>query len=144
MGKFKNFLINEEVGLADLGPNIEKLFNSQLFGNQIQGAFVSSQWNNSYTNTPWKGNDSLNNVKEPVDMKIPSTERTGKIISLTEKSNPIFIRLSDGTECMFTLQEFKKIQGKPSIGKTMTVIFQRHPDDFTKQLSKIEKAIVIE
>lgn len=105
---------------------------------------LSSQWNNSYTNTPWKGNDSLNNVKEPSDLTIPSIERTGKIISLAEKSNPIYIRLSDGTECVFTHQEYKKIEGKPAIGKTMTVIFQRHPDDFTEQLSKIEKVIIRE
>jgi hypothetical protein len=144
MGKFKEFLINEEVGLADLGPNIEKLFNSQEFGNQVQGAFVSSQWNNTYTNTPWKGNDSLNNVKEPVDLQIPSISRTGKIVGFLEKNNPVYIKLSDGTECSFTNQEMKNIEGKPAIGKTMTVIFQRHPDDFTRQYSKIEKAIVVD
>lgn len=144
MAKFKNFLINEETGLANLGANIDKLFQSQSFGNQIKGAFVSSQWNNSYTNTPWKGNDSIKNTKEPVDLIIPSVEREGKIISLTEKSNPIYIKLSDGTECSFTYQEFKRIEGNPGIGKTMRVIFQRHPNDFTNNISKIEKAIVLD
>ena len=142
MGKFKDFLITEEVGLADIGPNIERLFNSQEFGNQIQGAFVSSQWNNSYTNTPWKGNDNINNSKEPVDLTIASVQRTGRIISFLDKKTPIYIKLSDGTECNFTYQELKKIEGVPAIGKTMTVIFQRHPDDVTRQFSKIEKAIV--
>ena len=54
MAKFKEFIIKEEVGLADLGANVEKLFNSQEFGNQIIGAFVTSQWNNT-KHMPWKG-----------------------------------------------------------------------------------------
>lgn len=141
MAKFKEFIINEEVGLGNLGSNIERLFNSQNFGNQINGAMVSSQWNGMYSPTPWKGDD-LQTAKNPVDIGISSVERTGRITSLMKTRNPIYIRLSDGTECNFSFDEFKKIQGTPDIGKTMTVIFQRHPDDMTNQHSKIDVAIV--
>jgi hypothetical protein len=141
MAKFKEFIINEEMGLADLGTKVEKLFNSQQFGNQINGAFVSSQWNNT-SHTPWKGEGSLQNVHMPVDFVVPSVERTGRITALMLNKNPIYVKLSDGTECNFTYDEYKKIEGSPNIGKNMTVIFQRHPEDFTKQYSKIEKAIV--
>jgi hypothetical protein len=143
MGKFKEFIIKEEVGLADLGPNIEKLFNSQEFGNQIGGALVSSQWNGFNTPTPWKGDD-LKNAKNPVDLGVSSVQRTGRITTLLKTKNPIYIKLSDGTECNFSFDEFKRIQGNPNIGKTMTVVFQRHPDDFTRQFSKIDKAIVLD
>jgi hypothetical protein len=143
MAKFKEFLIKEEVGLADLGTNVEKLFNSQEFGNQINGAFVSSQWNNT-NHMPWKGEGSLQNVHMPVDLAIPSVERTGRITTLMIRKNPIYIKLSDGTECNFTYDEYQKIQGNPAIGKNMTVMFQRHPDDFTRQYSKIDKAIVLD
>lgn len=143
MGKFRNFILNEEVGLADLGPNIERLFNSQEFGNQIGGAFVSSSWNSLNPPTPWKGDD-LQTAKNPVDLGIPSVQRTGRITTLMRTKNPIYIRLSDGTECNFSFDEFKRIQGNPGIGKTMTVIFQRHPEDMSNQFSKIDKAIVLD
>ena len=143
MGKFKEFIIEEEVGLADLGPNIERLFNSQEFGNQIGGAFVSSQWNGLNVPTPWRGDD-LQTARNPSDLGISSVQRTGRITTLMKSKNPIYIRLSDGTECNFSFDEFKRIQGDPNIGKTMTVVFQRNPDDSTRQYSKIDKAIVLD
>lgn len=143
MGKFKEFIIQEEVGLADLGPNIEKLFNSQEFGNQLNGALVSSQWNGMNVPTPWKGDD-LQTAKNPVDLGLSSVQRTGRITALLKTKNPIYVRLSDGTECNFSFDEFKRIQGNPDLGKTMTVVFQRHPDDMSRQFSKIDKAIVLD
>lgn len=143
MGKFKEFIIQEEVGLADLGPNIEKLFNSQEFGNQLNGALVSSQWNGMNVPTPWKGDD-LQTAKNPVDLGLSSVQRTGRITALLKTKNPIYVRLSDGTECNFSFDEFKRIQGNPDLGKTMTIVFQRHPDDMSRQFSKIDKAIVLD
>lgn len=141
MGKFKNYLINEEIGLADLGPRIDRLMNSQNFGNQVQGAFVSSAFDGSGASpeTGMAGHP----IDMPVnDLTIPSVERTGRIIALMLKKNPIYIRLSDGTECNFTYDEYKRIQGNPALGKVMTVMFQRHPGDLGQQSSKIDKAIV--
>lgn len=143
MGKFKEFIIQEEVGLADLGPNIERLFNSQEFGNQLNGALVSSQWNGMNVPTPWRGDD-LQNAKNPVDLGLSSVQRTGRITALLKTKNPIYVRLSDGTECNFSFDEFKRIQGSPDLGKTMTIVFQRHPEDMSRQFSKIDKAIVLD
>ena len=134
MGKFKKFLINE-VGLGDLGQRIDGLMNSKRFGNQIGGAFVSPDVTGS---GPTMGNLNLPSA----DLTVPSAERTGRITSLLLKKNPIYVRLSDGTEANFSYEEYRRIEGKPELGKTMTLIFQRHPEDQSSGYSKVDKAIV--
>ena len=78
------------------------------------------------------------------DLTIPSAEKQGRITVLELKRNPIYIRLSDGTEANFTYDEYKRIDGKPELGKVMKISFQRHPDDRMRQYSKIENAIVLD
>ena len=141
MPKFKEFLIKEEFGLGNLGNKLEKFYNDPDLGNRIAGAFVTSQWNNTST-TPWRGEGSLQNVHIPVDFVIPKIVKTGIIECIKNKQNPIYIRLSDGTECNFI--DFKNVQGTPALGKVMTVVFQRNPQDLTNNFSKIQKAIVAE
>lgn len=143
MGKFKEFVINEQIGLADLGTNIEKLFSNQELDSQLNNALNSSQWNRMNVPTPWRGDD-LQMAKNPIDLNLPTIQRTGRITNLMKTKNPIYIRLSDGTECNFSFDEFKRIQGNPSIGKVMTITFQRSPDDITRQFSKIDKVIVLD
>lgn len=130
MGKFKDFLLTEEVGLGNLGYRLTHAFYSNELENKIKGAFPDNFVNG---NTPLSGGKKL---------EIPSIERSGKITHLMKKKNPIYVRLSDGTECHFSYDEFRRIQGDPAIGKTMTVIFQRHPDDTSGHASKIDKVIV--
>lgn len=139
MPKFKQFLIKEEFGLGDIEQKINKIFDNKSYS-----SFLSSINNNTYDYSPWRGNDSINNQKEPVDLVIPSMEKTAKIIFLDLKKTPIRMRLSDGTECLFTEVEFRKIKGIPEINKTITLIFQRNSNDFSKNFSKIEKAIVLD
>lgn len=141
MGKFKNYIINEELGLGELGSNIDKIFKSQWFGNQIAGAYVSTDVSGS-EQSPTMGYSGHSLHLPSTDLTIPSIEKTGRITTLLNKKNPIFIRLSDGTEAQFTYDEYKRIEGKPNIGKVMTIIFQRHPDDSGRSYSKIDKAIV--
>lgn len=141
MGKFKNFLINEEIGLGELGTRIDDLFNSQWFSNQIAGAYASTDVTGS-EQSPTMGYSGHSLHLPSTDLTIPSVERTGRITTLLSKRNPIYIRLSDGTEAQFTYDEYKRIEGKPDIGKTMTLIFQRHPDDSGRSYSKVDKAIV--
>jgi hypothetical protein len=136
MGKFKEFLITEDIGLGDLGPRIHNFYHSDYLDAKVNGAFASS---NNATESPTLG-QSMN--LPTTDITIPSVERTGRITSLITKRNPIYIRLSDGTEAHFSYDEYRRIDGKPEIGKTMTVIFQRHPEDRMQQASKIDKAIV--
>jgi hypothetical protein len=137
MGKFKQFLINEEVGLGDLGARIEKFVNSPLIGNAINGAFVSTQVSGS-DQSPQR--DVLNFTD--TDLTVPSVERSGRITCLLLKKNPIYVRLSDGTEAHFSYDEWRRIEGEPGIGKTMTIIFQRHPQDWSQQGSKIDHVII--
>ena len=142
MGKFKDFLLKEEVGLADLGSRIYQAHQSMELGNMIGGAFASTDVTGS------EQSPNLGYAGHPLhlpstDITIPSVEKTGRITVLMTKRNPIYVRLSDGTEANFTYDEYKKIQGDPELGKTMTIIFQRHPEDLTKQHSKIDKCFVV-
>ncbi len=151
MGKFREFLLNEEIGLGELGPKIDDLFNSQLLGNQIGGAMTSMDTDpvgqeGIGASGGSFGNQSMarsNQVELPsTDMDLPSVEKTGRITTLLLKKNPIYIRLSDGTEASFTYDEYQKIEGEPALGKNMTLIFQRRPEDASGQHSKIDQAIV--
>lgn len=141
MGKFKEFLMTEEIGLADLGPRIDQLINSQQFSNQIAGALVSSDFTGS-EQSPTLGYVGHSTHLPSTDLTIPSVTREGRITTLLLKKNPIYVRLSDGTEASFSYDEYKRIEGQPALGKVMTIMFQRHPDDFGRAFSKIDKAIV--
>ena len=137
MGRFKKFLLTEEIGLADIGPRMDHLMNSQWFGNQIAGALVSSDVTGSEQFSTL-GSNHLPST----DLTIPSATREGRITTLLLKKNPIYVRLSDGTEANFSYDEYRRIQGQPGLGKVMTIIFQRHPDDMGRAYSKIDQAIV--
>lgn len=141
MGKFRQFLLTEEIGLGDLGHRIDTLMNSQQFGNQINGAFVSSDVSGS-EQSPTLGYAGHSLHLPSTDLTIPSVSKQGRITCLILKKNPIYVRLSDGTEANFTYEEYRRISGKPELGKTMTIVFQRHPNDMTHNYSKIDKAIV--
>lgn len=141
MGKFKEFLITEEMGLGDLGKRIDSFYNNRWLGNQINGAFVTRDVPNAAEQSPVHGT-GLDSIRLPNELTIPSFERTGRITTLFLKKNPIYVRLSDGTEAHFTYDEYKRIQGTPELGKTMTIIFQRHPNDWSQNASKIDKVIV--
>jgi len=137
MSKFREFLINEEVGLADLGPKLDKVFDNQWLGGQVGGAISSSA-----EKSPELGIAASDQHAPSTDMTIPSITRSGRITNLVMNKNPIYVCLSDGTEAHFTYDEYKRIDGDPGLGKTMTIIFQRHPEDLGQMRSKISKAIV--
>lgn len=141
MGKFRDFLITEEVGLGNLGAKITQLFHSQNFNNQIGGAFASTDVTGTEQSATM-GYSGHPLYLPSTDLTIPQVTRSGRITNLMLKKNPIFVKLSDGTEASFTYDEYKKIQGVPEVGKTMTIVFQRHPEDTSQMHSKIDKAIV--
>lgn len=78
----------------------------------------------------------------PNSTHIPSVKKTGKITTLETKKNPIYLRLSDGTEAYFTYDEYNRIHGVPALGKTMTLVLQRHGKDNSLIPSKIDQAII--
>jgi hypothetical protein len=141
MGKFKTFIENQTIGLGDLGRKINHLYHSQDFGRQIAGAYASSDVTGSEQSDIQSSPEHQLNIPD-ADLTIPSTTRSGVITTLELKESPIKIYLSDGTKLNFTWDEYKKIQGEPAMGKTMTVVFQRHPEDMVNGNSKINKVIV--
>jgi len=142
MGNFKNFLLNEEINLGNIGEKIQKFISNNHISNQINGTFLSSQMSNSYTHANWRGNDNVNNAKEPIDLILPSVVRSGRIIELQKTKNPIQIRISDGTICSLTYDQFRKINPIPREGNHISVIFQRNSEDDSDNFSKIQKIIV--
>lgn len=76
-------------------------------------------------------------------LELPSVEKQGKIELIMDKKNPIYVQLSGGTKLFFSLDEFKRIDGKPEIGKTMVVTMQRLSHDPSELPSQIVKCQVI-
>ena len=88
MGKFREFLLNEEIGLGELGPKIDDLFNSQLLGGQIGGAMTSMDTDpvgqegiggsgGSFGNQSMARSNQLG--LPSTDMDLPSVEKTGRL-----------------------------------------------------------------
>lgn len=142
MGDFKTFL-KEDVGLGNIGRSVDRLFSNQHFANQA-GAYV----NTDYTKPSpegYIGDPDFMPRLPATNLTIPSIQREGKISVLLAKRNPIFVKLTDGTEAHFSYDEYKRIHGsEPELGKTMRITFQRHPGDLSQTHSKIDHAEVID
>jgi hypothetical protein len=138
--RFKQF-IERQIGLGDLGNRMGKIFKQPQF-DSFSGSFSSSDM----TGTE-KGNTSVytgHALSLPsTDLTIPQIRKEGRIVILERNKNPIYIKLSDGTEAYFTYDEFRRIKGKPEVGQVMRITFQRHPADASKNHSKIDSAEVI-
>ena len=75
---------------------------------------------------------------------LPTTERTAEIKVVELKKNPIRVILSDGTTLNFSIDEFRRIPGgEPVPGKKMKVIFQKHPNDQSKEKYQIHACYVL-
>jgi len=81
----------------------------------------------------WVKQISLPNI----NLDLPSVEKKSKIALLSDKTNPIYVQLSDGSKLFFTYDEFRRIQGKPSVGKEMIVSLQRLGTDTSVSPSRI-------
>lgn len=142
MGKFKDFL-TESYGLGDIGPRISRFVDDPRLGQKLGGALLSAGWTGSGSES---GPTSDRTPYDPhlygTDLTVPSVRAQGRILSVSYKQNPIHVSLSGGTELDFGYDEFSRIDGKPEVGKVMTVVFQRHPSDRSGNTSKIEKAVV--
>lgn len=139
--RFRDFILKESIGLGDMGAKMDSMFNNRHFQQQA-AAFVSTD----HTSPGPAGSEfAPDPLQTPLtDIEIPQIEKTGRIKILEYKKNPIYLELSDGTRAHFTHDEFKRIEGTPAVGKVMTIIFQRHPNDRTSQHSKIERAMVLD
>lgn len=77
-----------------------------------------------------------------LDLALPAVTRSGRISVVVKDKNPIYVQLHDGTKLFFTHDEFRRIKGWPEVGRTMTVVFQRNPDDKSDVPSKIHSCQV--
>lgn len=123
------------MGLGDMGARIDNLFRTPDFQNQA-GAYVSSDVSGTEQSA------TLGYAGHPLhlpdtDMTVPVVEKSGRIVRLLDKRNPIFVQLSDGTSAYFTYDEYRRIQGKPAPGKVMHISFQRHLEDESDMPSQI-------
>lgn len=91
----------------------------------------------------WTGSESPPEKLLPflpsTDLSIPQVTRSSFIVNIIKNKNPITIQLKDGTQLYLTLDQFNRIDKTPEIGKRLTVVFQRNPEDQSNQNSKIEK-----
>lgn len=72
------------------------------------------------------------------DLGLPSVSKTAQVKQISDKKNPIFVFLSDGTKLYIPFDSYKKINIEPQVGKTMMVTFQRRKEDGSLIPSKIQ------
>lgn len=73
------------------------------------------------------------------DLIIPKIIKNSIISYVELNKNPICVLLKDGTKLFLTFDQYNRINPKPEIGKKVTVVFQRSPEDKSNNPSKIEK-----
>lgn len=143
MAEFKSFIFKEDMGLGDIGQSVDRLFNNKHFSGTA-GAYVNTDYSEPSPEGHVGDSDFLPRLPA-TNLTIPSIQREGRITVLLAKKNPIFVKLTDGTEAYFSYDEFKRIKGsEPSLGKTMRITFQRHPNDLNASHSKIDHVEVVD
>lgn len=78
-----------------------------------------------------------------LSLDLPQIQKKSKINLVMDKKNPIYIQLDDGSKLFFTHDEFKRIEGKPAVGKNLLVTMQRLSNDNSDLPSKIVKCQII-
>ena len=78
-----------------------------------------------------------------LDLDLPSITKKSRIIFLSHKKNPIYIQLQDGSKLYFTIDQYKRINGKPEVGKDLEVKMQRMSHDKSNETSQIISCKVI-
>lgn len=76
-------------------------------------------------------------------LDLPTIEKRAKIDIIMDKKNPIYVQLSDGSKLFFSVDEFRRIPGKPERGKTMVFKMQRLGYDKSQNPSQISNCYVI-
>lgn len=78
-----------------------------------------------------------------LSLDLPSIEKRARIDLIMDKKNPIYVQLSDGSKLFFSIDEFRRIEGKPKKGKTLIVTMQRLSHDKSDLPSQISKCRVV-
>ena len=126
MLSFKTYMEMNTVGKHNDGPG--------------GGIVTSDQSGSEQPDTPGYGGHPL--WKPGNDLMLPTVTNTQKIMRVEMKNNPIRVLLADNTELFFTRDEFRRIRGsEPAPGRLMTVVFQRHHGDKSRQPSQIQDIV---
>lgn len=72
-----------------------------------------------------------------IDIELPTVTKIAQIRYIDDKKNPIFVHLSDGTKLYIPYDAYRRINGEPMVGKTMTIVFRRRADDKNGNHSKV-------
>jgi hypothetical protein len=72
-----------------------------------------------------------------ISLDLPAVEKQARIEDVSDFSNPITIRLADGSKLFFSSDEYRRLHKKPQVGLTMLVRFQRYNHDKSLVPSKI-------
>jgi hypothetical protein len=78
-----------------------------------------------------------------LNIEIPSITKKSRIIFIDRNKNPIYIRLKDGSKLYFTIDQYRRIDGKPEIGKEMEFKLQRLSQDKSQNTSQIMSCKII-
>jgi hypothetical protein len=120
--------------------NFKKFLEQNTVGKHndfATSAFLPSDWTGTETN-PLKNLPFLSST----DLQIPQTIVNSFIKNIVYNKNPIIIELKDQTKIFLSLDQYKRLNKEPEIGQRITIIFQRDPNDFSSESSKIEKIII--
>ena len=83
------------------------------------------------------------NISSVRSLILPTKTVTSQIRLLNDKTTPILIQLLNGTKIYLTYDEYQKIKPQdPQVGKTVTVVFQRNPEDKSDNYSMINSITV--
>lgn len=106
------------------------------------------------TNYPYTSLDNIYSVNSIVkifnDMKlkipdgnIPEEEFTSTIEQIQDKNNPIIFVLKNGCKLFFTYPEYRRLHGKPELGKNIKYSLQKVPlNNLANQTYMIKKCII--
>jgi hypothetical protein len=78
-----------------------------------------------------------------LNIETPSITKKSRIIFIDRNKNPIYIRLKDGSKLYFTIDQYRRIDGKPEIGKEMEFKLQRLSQDKSQNTSQIMSCKII-
>jgi hypothetical protein len=132
---FKQYMEQNTVGYHNDGPGsgFRQSGGSYLTSDQTG----SETWGNTFGHPL-----TLPSYDFALPSVVPTIKKSGKIKFIQDKENPIIIMLDNGTRLYLTVDEYRRIKGKPEIGKDMTVVFQRHQNDRTNNPSQVQSITV--
>lgn len=153
--EFKEFFyLMEKKGFAPFGFNhsVRQMphLNTGPVGTNIPntpGIFgaLTAQWTGSeYPDLPgWQtGYFDTDYMHNDFDLKLPTTEKSGRITFLDKKRNPIVLAFTNDqhhvTRIYIPYDAFKRIQPEPELGRSITVAMQRRMDDPSKSPSQVQ------